>query len=88
MVADFERSSLKQREFCDARGVDFFRFRYWLYQLRREQREQSSPRFVPLVAAESAGPATCKLRVGSSELSFTSLPEPSYLAELLRLMDR
>ena len=50
MVADFERSSLKQREFCDARGVDFFRFRYWLYQLRREQREQSSPRFVPLVS--------------------------------------
>jgi hypothetical protein len=30
----------------------------------------------------------CKLRLGDAEVSFVELPPASYVAELLRLMDR
>ncbi len=63
-------------------------FRYWLYRLRRAQRGHGAARFVPLVASESSAPTGCRLRVGQIELTFPSLPEPSYLVELLRVMDR
>ena len=88
MVGEFERRSLTQREFCDARRLELGTFRYWLYQLRREDEASAAPRFVPLVASNSPLPGSCRIRVGQAELSFSTLPEPKYLAELLRLMDR
>jgi hypothetical protein len=87
-VGDFEQSSLTQRAFCEARSLEWGTFRYWLYQVRREATGHQSVRFVPLVASEAASQSSCRVRCGDVELSFADLPEPGYLAELLRLMDR
>lgn len=88
VVGEFERSSLSQREFCAARRLGLGTFRYWLYRLRRRTEASTGPRFVPLVASNSPLPGSCRIRVGQAELSFSTLPEPKYLAELLQLMDR
>jgi len=87
-VAEFEQSGLTQREFCEGRGLELGTFRYWLYQLRRDPPAAQAPRFVPLVASDATVSGSCRVRIGRAELSFSMLPEPSYLAELLRLMDR
>ena len=90
VVSEFERTELTQQGFCLSRGLEVAAFRHWLYQLRRERgsgRKKPVVRFVPLIASSvSSGPL--KVRVGEVELSFAELPAASYLAELLRLMDR
>jgi hypothetical protein len=52
---------------------------------------KTDARFVPVVARPASSPdgtAVCKLRVVGAEVSFAELPPASYVAELLRLMDR
>lgn len=93
VVAQFERSGERQADFCAQRGLGLSSLQHWLYRLRRERREGDRPpaRFVPLVVSPSAPPpgaTACKLRLGSAEVSFAELPPASYVAELLRLMDR
>jgi hypothetical protein len=67
-------------------------FQHWLYRLRREQgaAPKRAARFVPVVVSAKAtdGAIACKLRLGGTEVSFMALPPPTYVAELLRLMDR
>lgn len=95
-MAQFERSGERQADFCAQRGLGLSSLQHWLYRLRRERREGERPpaRFVPLVVSPSAPPpgatgaTACKLRRGSAEVSFAELPPASYVAELLRLMDR
>ena len=87
VVAEFERSSLTQREFCQKRGFTFLTFRHWLYRLRREG-ESTTARFVPLVPSPAARKSPVQLRVRNVEVEFSELPEASFLAELLRLMDQ
>jgi hypothetical protein len=46
---------------------------------------------VPVTARATTateGAAACNLRLAGAELSFAELPAASYVAELLRLMDR
>jgi hypothetical protein len=52
--------------------------------------QKPAARFVPLVSLPTAqeGATACKLRLGDAEVSFAELPPASYVAELLRLMDR
>lgn len=93
-MAEFEESGERPAEFCERRELALGSLRQWLYRLRRERREAAqkvSQRFLPLVATkapDSGGAGACLLRVSGAELSFGELPAPSYLAELLRLMDR
>jgi hypothetical protein len=92
-VARFERSGERQADFCAQRGLALSSLHHWLYRLRRERREAEKPaaRFVPLVVSPSTPPAgatACKLRLGDAEVSFAELPPTTYVAELLRLMDR
>lgn len=93
IVAQFERGGERQDEFCRQHGLGLSAFQHWLYRLRREQREAVKPaaRFVPVVASPATSPeagGACKLRLARAEVSFAELPPPSYVAELLRLMDR
>ena len=93
MVAQFERSGERQAEFCTRRELGLSALQHWLYRLRREGREATKPsaRFVPVVVSASTptdGVAVCKLRMVGAEVSFAELPPASYVAELLRLMDR
>jgi hypothetical protein len=92
-VAQFERSGERQADFCAQRGLGLSSLHHWLYRLRRERRasEKTAARFVPLVVAPSTPPTgatACKLRLGYAEVSFAELPPASYVAKLLRLMDR
>jgi hypothetical protein len=92
-MAQFDRSGEGQEEFCARREVGLSSLRHWLYRLRREQREAGKPeaRFVPVVVSPAAPPdgnAVFRLRLVGAELSFAELPPASYVAELLRLMDR
>lgn len=92
-MAQFERSGERQADFCAQRGLGLSSLHHWLYRLRRERRESEKPaaRFVPLVVSPSTPPTgamACKLRLGAAEVSFAELPSASYMAELLRLMDR
>lgn len=92
-MAQFERSGERQADFCAQRGLGLSSLRHWLYRLRRERRDGERPvaRFVPLVVSPSAaspGATACKVRLGGAEVSFAELPAASYVAELLRLMDR
>jgi hypothetical protein len=92
-VAQFERSGERQADFCARRDLGLSSLHHWLYRIRRERRESEKPaaRFVPLVVSPPTPPTAttaCKLRVGGSEVSFAELPPASYVAELLRLMDR
>jgi hypothetical protein len=91
-VAQFERGGESQADFCQRRGLGLSALQHWLYRLRREQREGRKPeaRFVPVVvgAAPTAGATACKLKLGDAEVCFAALPPPSYIAEVLRLMDR
>jgi hypothetical protein len=92
VVAQFERSGQGQVEFCEQRQLGLSALRHWLYRLRREAREAAATgaRFVPVVAKAAApeGAGACRLRVVGAEVSFAELPPASYVAELLRLMDR
>ncbi|MEO8181159.1 MAG: hypothetical protein ABI895_20165 [Deltaproteobacteria bacterium] len=93
IVAQFEGSGERQADFCARRGLGLSSLHHWLYRLRRERRESEKParRFVPLVVSPPAsreGATACKLRLGGAEVSFAELPPASYVAELLRLMDR
>jgi hypothetical protein len=92
VVAQFERSGEGQVEFCERRRLGLSSLRHWLYRLRREARDtgKSDARFVPIVARAAAADsaAACKLRVVGAEVSFAEMPPASYVAELLRLMDR
>lgn len=92
-MAQFERSGERQADFCARRGLGLSSLHHWLYRLRRERREseKTTARFVPLVASPPTPPTSttvCKLRSGDAEVSFAELPPASYVAELLRLMDR
>lgn len=92
LVAEYERSDEGQVEFCARRQLGLSSLQHWLYRLRREARdaERTGGRFVPVVAKPVSpdGTAACKLRLVGAELSFAELPPASYVAELLRLMDR
>lgn len=93
MVGQFERSGESQAEFCTRHELGLSALRHWLYRLRREGREATKPRarFVPVVVSAATSAecvATCKLRMVGAEVSFAELPPASYVAELLRLMDR
>ena len=94
VVGQFERSGEGQAEFCERRQLGLSSLRHWLYRLRRESREgggKIGARFVPVVekpVSPTDGTAVCKLRVVGAEVSFAELPPASYVAELLRLMDR
>jgi hypothetical protein len=91
-VAQFERGNERQAEFCHQRGLGLSAFQHWLYRLRREQgaAPKLAARFVPVVVSAKAtdGAVACKLRLGGTEVSFAALPPATYVAELLRLMDR
>lgn len=92
IVAEFEKRSDGQYEFCEVRGLSLSSFRQWLYRLRREGAEPSAAKaqFLPLVPAKatvSMSDVACRLRVGNSELSFSVLPPANYIAELLRQME-
>lgn len=93
LVAQFERGDEGQVEFCERHQLGLSSLRHWLYRLRREARDAGTTgaRFVPVVAKPAAptdGIAACKLRLVGAEVSFAELPPASYVAELLRLMDR
>jgi hypothetical protein len=90
VVAEFEKGSLKQQEFCRQRGHEAGTFRYWLYLLRREAKEQgpAASRFVTVRPSSAAVSGACQLRVGSVVLSLLELPAAKFVAELARLMDR
>ena len=90
VVAEFEKGSLKQQEFCEQRGLEVGTFRYWLYQLRGQAKRQSpaQSRFVTVRPTMTAPSGACQLRVGSVTLSLMELPSARYVAELARLMDR
>jgi hypothetical protein len=92
-VAQFERSGERQADFCAEHGLELSSLHHWPYRLRRERRESEKPaaRFVSLVVSASkpaTGATACKLRLGGAEVSFAELLPASYVAELLRLMDR
>jgi len=91
VVAEYEGSGQSHDGFCLSRGLEVGTFRRWLYRLRREgsgsRRKGPVLQFLPLVpSSASSGPVS--VRVGQVELSFVELPTATYLAELLRLMDR
>lgn len=92
-MGQFERSGKRQAEFCADRGLGLSSLRHWLYRLRREERDgaKGGGRFVPVVVSTTTpveSGAVCKLRMVGAEVSFAELPPASYVAELLRLMDR
>lgn len=91
-MAQFERGDEGQTEFCERRQLGLSSLQHWLYLLRREAREAKTTgaRFVPVGAKPAAadGVAACKLRLVGVEVSFAELPSASYVAELIRLMDR
>jgi len=92
VVGEFAGSGLKQREFCERRGVKFTAFRNWLYRLRGTSNRQSGRKrraggFVQVVPAPKPN-VLCKLQFGRTELFFSELPPTEYLGALLRLMDR
>jgi hypothetical protein len=89
VTASFERSGKSQAAFCENRELELGTFRHWLYRLRHEQREApKSEHFVPLVARSGTNSVALRFRSGASEADFAELPPASYVAELLRLMDR
>ena len=90
LVGKFEQSGLMQRVFCESEGVRESSFRYWLYRLRQQgmEKSKSQGRFVQVVPSTGSGATTCKLRLGSAELTFSELPPIQYIGSLLRLMDR
>jgi hypothetical protein len=90
VVAEFEKSSLKQDRFCELRGLHAGTFRYWLYRIRNESKGQSSTqsRFVTVRPTVAGLSGACQLRIGSVVLSLMELPPVKYVVELARLMDR
>jgi len=92
-VAQFERGSESQAAFCQRRGLGLSALQHWLHRFRREHREAREPaaRFLPVVvsaAMATEGATACRLRLSGAEVSFATLPPATYVAELLRLMDR
>lgn len=89
VVAEFEKGSFKQQQFCEQRGLEVGSFRHWLYRIRNDAKGQSTGQghFVtvrPTMALSGA----CQVRVGAVTLSLMELPPVKYVAELARLMDR
>ncbi|WP_163786035.1 IS66 family insertion sequence element accessory protein TnpA [Myxococcus vastator] len=53
LVAEFEESEQKQKEFAAAKGVSVSTLQFWVYKLRREARRAAAPQFLPVEVVSS-----------------------------------
>ena len=88
VVAEFEQTSgLTQAAFARTKGVHPGTLGKWIYKLRDERRKATSSlpvRFVEVEPPPCADTAQVRLEVGGVRLHLDRLPEPAWLAELVR----
>ena len=54
LIKQYERSGLTTEEFADKRGIPVKTLRWWMWRLRREQAEESTPLLPVRVIASTA----------------------------------
>jgi hypothetical protein len=92
LIARYEGSGKRRKEFAAEAGVGLAIFQYWLYKLRREreretaaERKAAGPevRLVPVtVSSQSTVPARLELRVAGVRLRVPVGADAGYVAQL------
>ncbi len=93
IVERYRKSGLSQKKFAAENGILYSTLQYWLKILRNEEREKSNSavQFVQVVEQRAPAPADTSvvMEIGQkATIRFGALPEPSYWAELDRLLNR
>ena len=82
LMEEYERSSLKQREFCDKHGLKKSTFGYWLRKYRMgEQQERRG--FVPLQVRDTGSIGVEVISTTGIIVRFDQPVPAAYLRELL-----
>jgi hypothetical protein len=86
LIAEFERGSESQVQFCARRSVAVATLQYWLRRLRRGDREKSVS-VVPVRLSDGAtGRPGVEAELGSLRLRFEEGLAPEYIAAVLRAL--
>lgn len=88
-IHQFEASDLTQREYTQAHNLNIHTFRSQLYRARQSHQTQSELRLVPLelqVSDHLSQAPALRFELGDFSLCFEVLPDPSYLASLMRAL--
>jgi len=87
LIDSFEISGLTHSQFCQSRQLSVHSFRAWLYRIRKLKEQTELPQFLPVLfeeqPEENSIPSTLQLEIGDLFFTFSNLPEPQYLAQLL-----
>ena len=82
LIAEFDRSGVTHREFCDAHGLTLGSFQHWLYELRRDP----SPQFLPVhvVARPASVDATLVIETANARVHVRVGTDVGYVVDLVR----
>lgn len=87
LIAEFEASEgISHPKFCALHGVKFGTFRGWLYKLRKEKQEATTPtRFVEVEVPPEKRPSggSAILEWGEFRLCMQEAPNPAWVAEVI-----
>lgn len=96
IVAEYEKSGLSVREFAEAKNIKISTLYAWINEKNQHKTKchLDRPRFVEISVTEAEqasssvgirkNPSTCCVRVGQAEIEWSSLPDPQWLAQLLK----
>ena len=90
VIADFESSGLKQKDYCKNNDISFSGFKYWRYRLSERKRRSSNPMlsgstFVPISISSPKAPVVVNTPSGYS-LSFSESIDSKRLSVILSVL--
>ena len=92
MISNYEQSNLKKAEFCKQNRLVVSQFYYWCSKLRPDLNipnnsiRNTSENSLFLPVKKDRNEKGFQIILNDTKLSFDSLPEPSWLASLLKSM--
>lgn len=90
VIADWELSGLKQKDYCETRDILFSRFKSWRYRLSERKRRSSNSllsgsTFVPISISSPKTSVVVNIPSGYS-MSFSESIDPKKLAQILSVL--
>lgn len=87
----YRSSGLTLREYSKKNGVTECSVQYWCQQFRQKgqnARDGADAQFIEVKAVEVKNVGAAKVKVGVTEVSFSALPEASWMSEFIMTVNR
>ncbi len=94
IIRRYEKSGLSKEEFVSSKGLNMSSFKGWLRKIRQEKIDAkgTSGQFVEIVQPQHTQDISqqneIKISIENATLEFKSLPEPSWIAQVIVLTKR